>query len=282
MAHQSPLEDLYPAAKEAKVSALGRPHELEWLTEEGHAFCHTAWWRRGERPLDDPPAETTPALASLPFCFPPPLPFFLPLPLLSQLEIIHSWPTGPLPPTNSSYSAALLEISFTGPSDVHIISWSDSLKVNDLNALLIVPSFSVLSATCSYTLSHTLGGPGGHMMQRKSKCSTFFILTFDLWLQEQDLWQCWQHLTWSDGGEQQDHRSRKRDQDGHVDAVDQKSNPLTEAALRKRRTAKACVITSSCRDYSNKTGARKTEREELEAFVRSHLENNNSWSFSAL
>lgn len=66
----------------------------------------------------------------------------------------------------------------------------------------------------------------------------------------------WRHLTWRDGGEQQDHRSRKGDQDGHVYAVDQKSHPLAEGALRKRRaTAKAFLITSSCGDYSDKTGA---------------------------
>lgn len=103
-----------------------------------------------------------------------------------------------------------------------------------------------------------LTGPGGHMMQQKYKRSTFFILSFDLWPQEQDLQRCWRHLTWSDGGEQQDHRSRKRDQDGHVDAVDQKSHPLTEGALRKRRTtAETFLITSNCGDYSNKTGARE-------------------------
>lgn len=113
-------------------------------------------------------------------------------------------------------------------------------------------------------------------MQLQPKRSTCFFLP-----QEQPLRRRWHRLTWSDGGERQDHRSGKRDQDGHVDAVDQKSRPLAEGALRTTATSLSDHVELAEIIQIN-PGRDGAGGEELEAVARSRLEDNNSRSFSGL
>lgn len=118
-------------------------------------------------------------------------------------------------------------------------------------------------------------------MQLQPKRSTCFFPP-----QEQPLRRRWHRLTWSDGGERQDHRSGKRDQDGHVDAVDQKSRPLAEGALRKRRTTATSLsdhveLAEIIQINPGRDGAGGEERSWKQSLALV-LEDNNSRSFSGL